>query len=135
MLRLLVAVLMAAPLLGGCFLLETPCGRVAGSICTIPGEEGACTALKDIARDNDLAQKTCEKIEPVAAAYAKDPTSLVQKTKWLGSRAVLAGAGLVGGLGTKSTEKKLEEAGRKMGEAAEEAGEAVGDAIEAIIED
>ena len=133
--RLLLALVCAAPMLGGCFLLETPCGRVAGSICTIPGEEGACEALRKIARDNDLAQKTCEKVEPVAAEYAKNPTGLVAKTKWLGSRAVLAGAGLVGSLGTKSTGEKLEDAGRKMGEAAAEAGEAFGEAIEAIVED
>lgn len=116
----LVALLLGS---SGCVLLETPCGRVAGSICTIKGEEAACQWLREVPRDNTLAQDACEKAGDSAAAYARAPDSLVAKGRWWASAAVLKTAGFVGLIGKGGTE--LEKAGRKLRKGAEDTAEVV----------
>lgn len=130
--RTLLLAVMLSVSSAGCALLETPCGRVAGSICTIPGEEGSCQALRSYARSDERAQKLCEKIEPSAFAYAKSPTSPLRALQWKAQRALLAGAGAVDKVTAKKPGDKLDKATRKGREAASEAGEALGRAAEDV---
>lgn len=132
--RILI-VLILGVLAGGCSILETPCGRVAGSICTIPGEEQACKAVRAFKRGDEQAQKACESAEPIAVAYAKDPSGSVVKIRWKLQRVVLLGAGVVDAWQAQSPEKKLEESGRKAKEAAQEAGQALGEMFDDLVKD
>jgi len=116
----------------GCFLFETPCGKVAGSVCTIPGEEATCTWLKSVARDNTMAQDVCTKVEPDAAAYAKEPGNLLARGKWALSSAGLRVVGFVGDLTKTTNSEKADKAVEKAGEKLKEAGEAVGDAVKEV---
>lgn len=131
--------LFAAFSVTGCAWLDTPCGRVAGSICTIPGEESACQALRSYARSDERAQKICEKVEPSAFEYARAPDSTWRRLQWQAQRAVLAGAGVVDAVAPRRSGEKLEKAGRKarqaLDDAADELGDAVDDMIEVIVED
>jgi hypothetical protein len=132
--RPLVAALAVAVASSGCFLVQTPCQKVANSICTIPGEERSCEFLKSAPRDNELAQKACTELQPSAEAYARSPDSLVQKAKWLAARAVLATFGFAGEITREATGTKVEKAGKKaakrLAEAADEAVEAIGEAVD-----
>lgn len=116
-------------------MLDTPCGRVAGSICTIPGEEQACQAVRALKRSDENAQKACEAAEPVAVAYAKEPTSSVVKIRWKLQRAVLFGAGVVDAWQDDNVEKKLKAAGREAKEAAKDVGQALGDMFDELVKD
>lgn len=129
------ALLLVGTLAGGCSILETPCGRVAGSICTIPGEENACQAVRAFKRSNEQAQKACEAAEPIAVAYAKDPDASVVKIRWKLQRVVLLGAGAVDAWNANDPGKKLEKSGRKAKEAAKEAGDALGEMFDRIVKD
>lgn len=129
------AVVVVAWLTGACSILETPCGRVAGSICTIPGEESACQAVRAFKRGDEQAQKACEAAEPVAVAYARDPTAPVVKIRWKLERVVLLGAGVVDSWKANNPGKKLEESGRKAKKAAQEAGEALGEMFDELAKD
>lgn len=117
---------------GGCSLFESSCGRVASSICTIPGEEDSCTFFRRLARDNQLAQDTCEKIAPDAVAYARDPNSLLLKGKWLVHRLAMTAIGFVGEATKPTPGQKLDRALDKAGEAAEKAGEAAREGAAAV---
>lgn len=135
-LLLLALATLASP---GCALLETPCGRVAGSICTIPGEESACQALRSYGRGDERAQKICEKVEPSAFEYAKAPDSTLRRLQWKAQRAVLAGAGVLDSVTGNDPGEKLDRAARKgqkaANKAADDLADAVDDMIEVIVED
>lgn len=122
--------LVGAVLVGtaGCSLFQTPCGRVADSICAVPGEAASCTFLKGLRSENGLAQKTCRSLEPSAKAYAADPASLLEKARWLAARVALGAVGFVGDQVARTPEDKLRKAGAEVGDAARNAGEALGDA-------
>jgi hypothetical protein len=103
---------------------------VASSICTIPGEEDSCTFFRGLARDNQLAQDACAKIEADAVAYAKEPDSLVNKGKWLVHRLAMKAVGFVGEATKTTPGQKLDRALEKAGEAARDGAAAVMDAVD-----
>lgn len=127
---LVVLAVVGAGVSTGCTLIETPCGRVAGSICTIPGEESACRDLKNLKRADESSQKACEAAEAAAVAYAREPDNRLAQLAWNGRRLILMGAGALDALNRKNPSDKLEDAGRKAREAASEAGRAIGDMFE-----
>ncbi len=118
---------LAAVGLAGCSLFETPCGRVAGSICTIPGESASCAFLKDVKSENHLAQRTCRDLESTAKDYAADPTSLIQKAHWMAAGFALRAIGFVGDqvAPAPTPNDQLKDAAHKAGAAAAEAGDAI----------
>lgn len=118
----------------GCAWLQTPCGRVANAICTVPGEAASCEFLRGVQRDNELAQSTCEKLESPAKAYAQAPDSLLHKGGWAAASVALRAAGFVGEATKPTPQQKIERAGRKLGDGIREAGEALGDAIDDAID-
>jgi uncharacterized protein YjbJ (UPF0337 family) len=120
----------------GCSLLQTPCDRVASSICGISGEEESCRFLKAAKSGNEALQQACTELEPAARSYAASPGSLVEKGRWLGARVALSAVGFVGEVTARKPADKLEaagqrleEAGSKVREGLEEAGEALKDAV------
>lgn len=122
----------AALVSGGCAFFESNCGRVASSICTIPGEEATCTWLRGVARDNEPAQELCEKVESDAVAYAKEPGSLVAKGRWFASSLGLRAVGFVGDLTRETPGQKLDKALDKGRAASGKAKEAANDALDAV---
>ncbi len=120
--------------LAGCSWLETPCARVADSICTIPSESSSCQFLRNVKSENELAQNTCKDLEPAAKAYAADPTSLVEKAKWLAASVALRAIGFVGDktASKPTSEQQMQNAANKLQNAANQTGGAapgLGDAI------
>lgn len=130
------ALLVGASILGGCSFLQSPCDKVASSICSIPGEEESCRFLKSAKSANEPLQKACMRLEPVASNYAGDPNSIFNKARWVAGRVELAALGFVGEVTAKrpaekleAAGEKLEEAGAKVREGLEQAGDALKDAV------
>lgn len=128
--------------LAGC---QSPCGRVASAICTIPGEEASCRFLRDLPSDNEPAQAACKELKGPAEAYALEPDSTMQKVRWTAAAVALRGVGLAGDVlkagkaagdaakgGAEDAERLAREAADRAGEAAkdvEKAAREVGEAL------